>query len=89
MFVTENIRDVWWGDFEDDKILFELLANDKEPRVELELRIYESETGALACIYRNDSLWHTTGLVIWNKNNVMFNNPGYAVDRMNGMMRVV
>lgn len=66
-----RIRDSWWGTIYDNKIVFELLANEDYVKVELKMLLHQISIDRIIVTINNldDSLWNDQCLIICNKDD--------------------
>jgi hypothetical protein len=76
----------------ENALLFRFLKDENELCQELELRLYEGSYNAVVSIHKkNGELWNDQGVIIWNwhlNDNISW-NPGYVVDRIITMRRIL
>jgi hypothetical protein len=91
ILLSETPHPKWSSYWNDNILIFELFTNTNKPCKELELHIYEGPFNAVVSIHEKDGeLWNDQGIVIWNwhRDNKSC-SPGYVVDRINSMSRIL
>ena len=66
-----RIRDSWWGTISENKIVFELLANEDDVKVELIMLLHQISSDCIIVTINNldESLWSDQCLIICNKDD--------------------
>jgi hypothetical protein len=91
--LSETPHPKWFSYWDDNNniLIFELFTNTNVPRKELELHIYEGQFNAVVSIHeKNGELWNDQGIIIWNWHcDNKSCSPGYVVNRINSMSRIL